>query len=245
MGEGSPLGALLDQETLRKLSYITKRPDIRTESLKKDRTPRKDKLYVQALEESPKLGEQIRQALRRLAEKGIPMPIVHVTSRAVHHVDGTEISTGYIENIQKNGFRPRDTNVAAFTERGNSVRIGSPDYFLSNPHKLLRDMAEIISHYQYHGIRTNKTSLGKIKDQGVGIPTMLVIDTRGVQLLKGTDYDDHFRLYNQVPASNIMGAIDLDGKNSSDISDIKTVTREFVDRIDSFLHQEVPEGSNS
>jgi hypothetical protein len=223
---------------LRKLGEIKDTPEVQPTNPHKDQGGRKDRVYTQAIQEVPELGERITQTLRSLSEHRIPMPITHVTSRTVRYEDGTEVSTGYIENIQANGFRPRDTNVGAFIERGNSVRIGSPEYFAANPHKFLRSIAEIISHYKHHGIRTNKPSLGEAKDQGVGLPTMLVIDTRGVQLLKGTDYDDHFRLHNQVPASNIVGAIDLDGKTSSNIDDVKIVANEVIESLNSHFLQE-------
>src|SRR4051794_20320785 len=105
MGEGTSIGASLDQQTLSKLDEVREIPDAHPISLHKDRAGRKDRIYIQALQESPELGERITQTLRGLSEHTIPMPIAHITSRAVRREDGTEVSTGYIENIHENGFR--------------------------------------------------------------------------------------------------------------------------------------------
>lgn len=196
----------------------------------------KDLPYMRALEKDPTLLESIQSTCHQLQNSNIPMPVVHITTEVIKHPDGSETATGYVDNIRQQGFRPRDTNVAAFVERGNSVRIGQPEYFSENPHRLLRDVSDVLTRYKHHGVRTNKTTLQDMRDQGKGIPTMLVIDTRGVQLTKGTDYDDHFRFYNAVPGENILGSISLEGKQSSNIDDVKEIAASLLTIMEEAIH---------
>ncbi len=226
---GISLSSLIDDSIKNKLATITS-----NEQVVPDRGPRqskKDAPYVAVLKDNPTLTEDINSTMQRLIEKGIPMPVIHITAEKMRLADGTEVSTGYRESIDTQGFRPRDTNVAAFVERGNSVHLANPQYFLRHPYKLLRNIAEVVEHYKHHGSRTNKASLGENREQGRGLPAMMIIDSRGVQLLKGTDYDDHFILHNPVPATNILGSISLDGRNTHNTQDLKAITEEFLESI--------------
>jgi hypothetical protein len=197
-------------------------------------TSRKDTRYVRLLEQDESLKNKITSTMQALAERHNPMPLMHVTTKAVRFEDGNEESTGYIENIQSNGFRARDTNVSAFIDPSNSTHFRSPSYFADNPHKLLRQLDQILEKYGHHGVRTNKQSLGEKRDQGVGVPVMMLIDSREVQLIKGSDNEDHFILHNRVPPDRIMGTVALKGDAIHSLG-IITVSHEFVATIDNYL----------
>ncbi len=195
----------------------------------------KDRPYADLLHSQPELAAAITDTMQRIAEHDIEVPIFHITSRAIRYPDGSEQSTGYLENIAQNGLRARDTNVAALVERGDTTHIASPEYFAQNPHKLLRSMAESLGHYSHHGSRTNKASLGGMREAGVGTPTMLVIDATDVPLVPGTDYDDHFMLGETVPASKIMGYVDLAGRKPINPEDVAAVTYDYLDAINDHI----------
>jgi len=205
-----------------------------------DKIPLKDQPYVDLLHAHPELGAAITGTMTRLVEEDREVPVLHVTSRAVRLPDGTEQSTGYLENIGFTGLRARDTNVAAMMQRGATTSIGSAAYFAQNPHKLLRAMGESLSHYSHHGSRTNKDSLGDMRESGVGTPTLLVIDATETDLIPGTDYDDHFLLGEPVDPSNIMGTVDLVGRKPNNPLDVAAVTTDVLEVINEHIdNQEV------
>lgn len=188
----------------------------------------KDKHYLDLLKSDPELEGQIADAMTKLDEHGLSVPVFHITSRAVRLPDGGESSTGYLENIAQNGLRANDTNVAALMERGPDAHIAPPSYFKNHPHKFLRAIATSLQHYGHHGSRTNKASLDDRRDQGKGVPVMLVIDPTDVLLIPGTDYDDHFMLGEPVDSSRIIGAIELSGRRPIDPNDVAQVAKEYA-----------------
>lgn len=185
----------------------------------------KDAPYREVLETHPELERTIASTMDTLARAGLPVPVFHVTSRAIRFPDGSEVSSGYLESIARSGFRARDTNVAALMERDASARIADPNYFAHNPHKFLRAMAESLSRYAHHGSRTNKETLGEYREAGVGVPTMAVIDASGVSLVPGSDYDDHFLLGDLVPPSHIVGMVDLADRRPINLEDMAVLPK--------------------
>jgi len=195
---------------------------------KDERPSLKDVPYLDILEQRPGLTATIKTTMNQLAAAGMDVPVFHITSRAIRFADGSEQTTGYLESIQQYGLRARDTNVAALMERESSAHIAPPGYFAQNPHKLLRAMAESLSHYAHHGSRTNKQTLGENRDAGAGVPAMVVIDASGVPLIQGSDYHDHFMLGEAVPPSRITGVLDLAGRRPINTSDVASITEEFL-----------------
>lgn len=219
---------------LQKLSSSLPEASERPTSPQGDRVSLKDAPYLDILQKQPELAETIGDTMDRLTQAGLEVPVFHVTSRAIRFPDGSEQSTGYLENISQNGFRARDTNVAAFMERSVSARIADPGYFADNPHKFLRAMAESMGRYVHHGSRTNKQTLDKHRDAGVGLPTMVVIDASGVPLVPGSDYDDHFMLGEVVPSSRIIGNIDLTGRKPINLDDVTVVAEAFLKQTEQY-----------
>lgn len=227
----------LSPESLAKLAAIEVSENSNREPAAKERVSLKDKPYIDILRDNPELEAQIVAAMGELAEVGMNVPVFHITSRAIRLENGIEQTTGYLENIAENGFRARDTNVAALMERGSDARIGTPLYFRDAPHKFLRAMATSLKHYAHHGSRTNKASLTEQRDQGEGIPVMLLIDTTKTPLIPGTDYDDHFQLGEAVNPSHIVGMVELTGLKAAKPTDIAEIAQGYASAITTTIEQ--------
>jgi hypothetical protein len=222
------LTAGLPPDILRALSQLALSDEVVATATRESRPSLKDAPYLDVLARRPELERDITTAMAKLKLAGLELPVLHVTSRATRFPDGTEHSTGYLENIQANGFRARDTNVAALVQRGPTTHVADPEYFAENPHKLLRAVGDSLGRYAHHGVRTNKQSLGGQRDAGRGVSTLLVIDAADVPLIPGTDYDDHFMLGGEVSAGHIMGSIDLEGKKAGNPEDVAAVVQDMV-----------------
>lgn len=219
----------LSPDALRALSTLTFDEQVDAPTIKKPRPSLKDIPFIEELDRNPELDAEIVTTMAKLRLMGLRVPVFHVTSRAVRFEDGTEQSTGYLENIEANGLRARDTNVAAFMRKGAVTEVADPEYFVENPHKFLRSMSESLRRYAHHGTRTNKQSLGDQREAGVGVPVMLVVDATNTPLSPGSDYDDHFKLGEQISADRIMGTVELDGRKSRDPDDLAATARDFLD----------------
>lgn len=160
----------------------------------------------------PELHKQIINQMHFYAETKIPMPVIHITSKAIHDENGTELRTGFIENIKKSGFRKRNTNVGAFVERGKTTTIAQPDYFSAHPEDFIKSLRLFLARYIHHGSRTNKDALLDQKNKGYGFPAMIIINGN-VQLEHGSDYDDHYILPEGSGPQDIIGEIDLSKHN--------------------------------
>jgi hypothetical protein len=237
-GEDQGLHQGLPADVLAELSAMPLAETSQVPQPATDRVSLKDLPYVDVLRDSPELAEGIGRTMKGLEDRGMDMPVLHITSRGIRLADGAEQSSGFLESMMANGLRARDTNVAAFVERSTSTSIADPRYFDAHPDKLLHAMAISLGHYAHHGSRTNKASLGEAQNAGVGLPTMLVIDATSTPLLPGSDYDDHFRLGEDIPPSHIMGEVDLGGRKPINPEDVAAVTRQFLDVVDAYLSKQ-------
>lgn len=204
-----------------------------------EKTSLKDRPYLDILREQPELEALITDVMKKLEDEAAAVPIFHITSRAIRYSDGSEQSTGYLENIAQQGLRPKDTNVAALMEREPVTQIAEPSYFKENPHKLLRSMSTSLQHYAHHGSRTNKASLENQRDQGKGTPVMLIIDPSNLALVSGTDYDDHFMLAEVADPSLIIGVVELTGRKVGRTTDVAEITRDYLQTIQDHLNSQL------
>lgn len=161
----------------------------------------------QILENAPDLRKRISETLQILEQHNSEMPLIHITSREIKR-NNEVVSTGFIENIKQRGFKARHTNVGSFIERGAKSQIAQPNYFITNPEELIKDLYTILQRYGHHGIRTNKEALVENRNAEEAIPTLLLIDGN-THLDKGTDYDDHYLLAEDLSGDRILGDIDL------------------------------------
>ena len=79
------------------------------------------------MENNPELKEAIMAQMADLEKHNSPMPVIHITNRAIEH-NGSEISTGFVENIKEKGFRKKDTNVGVFIKRAAKTSIAEPSF---------------------------------------------------------------------------------------------------------------------
>lgn len=182
----------------------------------------------------PELKEKIVKQMHSLEKQKLPLPVIHITSRAISGENNSETNTGFVENIEKNGFRQRDTNVAAFMKREEKTCLAQPDYYSARPEEFIKSLRLFLKRYLHHGYRTNKNALGDVKDTGQGIPIMIIV-AGGAPLERASDYDDHYLLKNNVAPDQIMGKIDLAKHNyyrSQD--DVLYLAEEILKQTNSF-----------
>lgn len=159
------------------------------------------------LANNSELREEISRQMENLSAQNLPMPIIHITSKAIKRGDEM-VSTGFVENIEEKGFRKRDTNIGAFVERGRKTSIAKPDFFIKKPEEFIKSLRLFLQRYLHHGTRTNKQALGEFRDSGSAIPAMILIEG-GVKLEHGSDYDDHYILKEGTTPEQIIGIFDL------------------------------------
>ncbi len=186
------------------------------------------------LERHPEIQEMIEEQMEILEERGVHMPVLHITSRAIRDVHGNEMSTHFVEHIREEGFRPRDTNVGAFIRRENSPVVAQPNFFKTHPEEFIKSLRLFLQRYIHHGLRTNKNVLGDARGTGVGVPTMIILDG-GVTLEKGSDRDDHYILKDGASPDQIIGIIDLDERCQSISHDsVAYVARVLLEKIHAY-----------
>ena len=183
------------------------------------------------LEQNPQLREEILRQMENLKAQNLPMPIAHITSKAIKK-DGDTISTGFTENIKKEGFRKRNTNVGAFVKRGKETSIAKPDFFIEKPEEFIKSLRLFLQRYLHHGLRTNKQVLGKFKDSKSAIPVIIFIEG-DVKLEHGSDYDNHYILQQGAAPEQIIGIIDLnEHKNLKSKDDIIYIAKKLLKLLD-------------
>lgn len=189
------------------------------------------------LQNNHELKTEIQRCMHILNENNVYMPIIHITSDAIQ-TQTNKINTGFIENIMKSGFKQKDTNVAVFLEGSGGAAFTNPEYFENNPEEFIKNIKLFIKRYVHHGLRVNKDSLKELKNNGVGIPKMIIIEGN-VELQHGSDYDNHYILEETVPPEKIIGNIDLSEHNRSASSkDIEYIAKEFVKLLHSYYTKE-------
>ena len=186
------------------------------------------------LEQNPELRKRITDQMQELEDDHLPMPVAHITSGMVRSVNGDEVNTGFVENINTNGFRKRDTNVSAFVRRDEKSSLAEPNYYATNPEEFIKSLRLFLKRYVHHGFRTNKKALNNTEQGSRGVPTMLVI-TGGLSLERGSDYDDHYILREGATKENIIGEIHLDGRSHHrSREDVEYIAEKMLDLIHDF-----------
>ncbi len=219
------LHTMLDQQLL---------PSMIEKGQQKERISKKeiDLFCRELLEENPLLRETITKQMSFLREHKLPLPAVHITSKSLVQENGIHQDTGFVENIKKNGFRKRDTNIGVFIKRGQRPTPAKPEYFEANPQEFLKSIRLFLERYTRHGLRTNKSILGSFKEKGTGIPTMILIQGN-LALEHGTDYDDHFILKEGTSPQEIIGSVDLEEHyRPTSKEDLLHVTQEILKQVD-------------
>jgi len=187
----------------------------------------------EVLADNPEIKDQIITQMQKMAGLNLALPLVHITSEVVKYPSNTIKSSGFLENINQNGLRSRDTNVAAFVQRQNTTELASPDYFTDQPELFIKDLILILRRYVHHGVRTNK-NIYENKNEGEGIPVMILVDGH-TNLIKGSDFDDHFILADKVLPDKIIGKIDLDQmRDLHSTIDIASIVGQMLDQIDTY-----------
>jgi hypothetical protein len=161
--------------------------------------------------------ELVERVLRGLNERRLPMPIVHVTTRAVGLAGGASEATGFVESILANGFRPLDSNFGAFVIREKQQwRLAQPVEM--DAVSAMSQVLLFVFRYLKHGTRTNKASLGILRERGKGMPVLVVANPKYAVLRPGIDADDHYVGVSGLGPDTIIGAIDTDDLSPSEIA---------------------------
>lgn len=161
------------------------------------------------LEKNPELRTRLTAVLEDISEANKSLPLLHFTSGSIRNGEGLN-TTGFTENIKSVGFEKANTNVAAFVDRGKTTELAEPLDYLDSPDKFIKSLCLIIQRYAHHGSRVNKERLGVNKNEGEGVPTLFLVDGTNVDLIKGSDYDDHYTLDSEVAPEQIIGELNLD-----------------------------------
>lgn len=216
-------------ERLRNLSdlsnYSFTEKDINeTQSPEKSSQKPIDVFSRELLAKYPELETRITETIKEMVAQKKLLPLIHFTSDKIRKSDGSEVSTGFVENIVNNGFRARDTNVGGFIGKKNL--LGDPSQF-DKAELLVKAYKKILDKYLHHGIRTNKAVLQNM-EKGMGLPVMIVVNG-DLPVEPGTDYDNHFILKNQSHTDDIIKIISMHGRKSSQIDDVALSLSELLD----------------
>lgn len=189
------------------------------------------------LENNPELKENILRQMENLKVQNLPMPVAHVTSKAVKR-DEEIVKTGFVENIEENGFRKRDTNIGAFVERDKKTFIAKPEFFIRKPEEFIKSLRLFLQRYLHHGLRTNKQALGELRDSESAAPSIIFIEGN-VKLEHGSDYDDHYKLKEGATPKQIIGIVDLNEHRSpKSQDDIAYVAKSLLELLASHYYSE-------
>jgi len=202
----NPFQEFLQKEKITPISEDKIKPEKKKKSIKEINI-----FCEKVIEENPKLKEKLTETMKQMSEKNIEMPLIHITSKGIKTETKT-IVLDFIANIEKYGLRKRDTNVGAFINRYEQDRLAKPDDYISKPEEFIKSIRLFLEEYGYHGRRTNKEILKELRESGEGIPVMILIDGTDIELEKGSDYHDHYKLSEGAAPEKIMGVIDLQGK---------------------------------
>lgn len=180
------------------------------------------------LEANPELKEKIIRGMQKLEIASRSLPFVHITTDRIVSQDDSQRDAGMVEKIQKTGFKARHTNVGAFVVRRNETRLAQPTDYEKTPGDFLKSLTILLQRYWHHGSRTNKDIYKNQRDEGKGLPIMLLLEgTFGIE--RGTDYDDHYILTENVPAHAIIGKINLESESGITDDMIVGVANKILD----------------
>ena len=176
------------------------------QEVKKESKKPLDVMARNILESAPGLRNKIVSAMGKLSLSSRELPLIHVTTEKIVLPGVSDRNPNFIKQIEDKGFKGRHTNVGAFVVREERVRMAAPNDFSERPEDLLKSLYILLQRYLHHGIRTNKDVYGKERDWGKGVPIMLVLEGN-LPVERGSDYDDHYILKQDMPSSAILGKI--------------------------------------
>lgn len=220
------------------------KPSKKTTPYSKERVSKKemDIFCRELLENNPELREEILRQMENLRAQNLPMPIVHITSKAIKKGEDV-VSTGFVENIEENGLRKRDTNIGTFIERGKKMSIAKPNFFIKKPEEFIKSLKLFLQRYLHHGLRTNKQALGELRGSKNAVPTIIFIEGN-VKLEHGSDYDDHYMLKEGTTPEQIIGIVDLnEHRNPESQDDIAYVAKCLLELLASHYSEQKKEAT--
>ena len=178
----------------------------------------------------------LRETIEKVFEQSQTIPAVHITSE-FFITQNDKVNSGFIENILKNGFRSKDTNIGIFMKREGTRQPAVPVDYVNQPEKFLRELETLIRHYYHHGVRTNKDLLGDSRDMGIGIPVMLLVDVANANLESGSDYEDHYKLSTSIPGNKLIGKIQLENVGSEIRERLPEIAIKFLKLTENYIEK--------
>lgn len=188
-------------------------------------------------ESNPKLRERIVNVMGDLCASSEALPLIHITADTIILQDGSERDSTMVQRIEGQGFRGRHTNVGAFVVRKDQTRLAEPKDYEKYPEDFLKSLITLLKRYWHHGSRTNKDIYAEQRDQGRGVPIMLLLQG-DLPLERGTDYDDHYILKEDVSSDVILGNIRLETENGVNNDMILRTANDLLEIIDSHAIKE-------
>ena len=156
------------------------------------------------------LREKVEELLALLQEQGAGLPLFHFTSGAIRTKDNRIVPLPWVDDIVNRGFRPCDTNFGGFVARGETPRVHSPAEV--NSEDFVAEVFLVNERYRHHGERTNKASLGSMRDSGTGLPVLVIVVNKGLELRHGSDFDNHWVCESGTSPESIAGVVDAQGR---------------------------------
>ncbi len=182
-------------------------------------------------ESNPELKQKIIEVMRNLSLSSEALPLIHITTDRIILPDDIARDSKMIEQIENQGFKGRHTNVGAFVTRRGRAQLAEPTDYENNPEDFLKSFIILLRRYLHHGLRTNKDVYAEKRNQGKGIPIMLVI-RGGLPIERGTDYDDHYILKEDVPAKVILGKIEFEAEDGINDAMVARTANDLLEVID-------------
>lgn len=182
----------------------------------------------------PELSQAIQEVMTKLMEADLSLPFLHITPHKLVDASGTIVdSTDNVASITADGLQKMHTNVGGFISSANES-INNPAHFVDNPELFVKDTVKMLKHYAHHGTRLNHSSHNTYHPDAVrGIPAVVLIDG-SLSVMRGTDYEDHFKLVEGATSQDIIGVIDTVPKTSRPEEVAK-----FVEQLMMILAEEV------
>jgi hypothetical protein len=191
------------------------------------------------------LSFKLNNVLSKMSDCGMDMPFLHITTSDILDPDGNIRSTGFANNINKNGLK-KNTNGTCFVSRDQDKKWSesNPKYFLDHPEILIENLRLIVKNYFHHGVRTNKKVLGftnkggKRADYeyaGKGLAYMFVTDATGITRRHGKDGIEHYQILQKIDRNRIMGGFKLGGIDIKNEQQLLNLFRQFLLILENYL----------